>query len=417
MLKKINIEGLFDTFNYEIELKDDGITILTGPNGYGKTTILNIINSLYLGNPFFFFKLPFKTLKLEYSDKKIFITKKDKTIIVNDGNENITFNKTKLFNNIKKSLRNTEYQPIDNDRWINRYTEEIVTTDFIIDNLFLELFLKKHIEFDSKFPQIKPPVIYLIKEQRLLKQNNKLNSRRVMPDRISNVFIETIKEYSFELKNEILKTIADNAKIIQELDSNFSLRIIKEEKKISKKEFENRFEKVKQKYQKLSKYGLAPSNLYLEHSYSQENAKVLLVYIQDTEQKLSVFDDLLGKLDLFTDILNKRRLLFKQIQITEEEGFKFITDKKNDLNPTDLSSGEQHEVVMLYELIFKVTPDTLVLIDEPEISLHVVWQKAFVEDLKEIAKIQKFNTIIATHSPQIINNDWDSVIDLEDISQ
>jgi len=44
------------------------------------------------------------------------------------------------------------------------------------------------------------------------------------------------------------------------------------------------------------------------------------------------------------------------------------------LKLTDLSSGEQQEVVMLYELLFCVQPGTLVLIDEPELSLHVVWQ-------------------------------------------
>ena len=38
MLETIMIEGLFNKFNYEINLKKEGITILTGPNGYGKIT-------------------------------------------------------------------------------------------------------------------------------------------------------------------------------------------------------------------------------------------------------------------------------------------------------------------------------------------------------------------------------------------
>ena len=31
---------------------------------------------------------------------------------------------------------------------------------------------------------------------------------------------------------------------------------------------------------------------------------------------------------------------------------------------------------MLYELLFKVQKDSLILIDEPEISLHIAWQKS-----------------------------------------
>lgn len=54
------------------------------------------------------------------------------------------------------------------------------------------------------------------------------------------------------------------------------------------------------------------------------------------------------------------------------------------------------------------------LIDEPELSLHVVWQKQFLDDLLKIIELQKINVIIATHSPQIINNRWDLTVDLEE---
>lgn len=42
-LLNIRMEKLFGQFDYDITLnQNEGITILTGPNGYGKTTILNI---------------------------------------------------------------------------------------------------------------------------------------------------------------------------------------------------------------------------------------------------------------------------------------------------------------------------------------------------------------------------------------
>ena len=122
----------------------------------------------------------------------------------------------------------------------------------------------------------------------------------------------------------------------------------------------------------------------------------------------------MNRLELFTNILNQRRFTHKTIKIDKDKGFIFLTSKGNPLDLTDLSSGEQHEVVLLYELIFNAKPDTLVLIDEPEISLHVTWQKDFLADLIRIIELQKMQVLIATHSPQIINNRWDLVYNLED---
>jgi predicted ATP-binding protein involved in virulence len=138
----------------------------------------------------------------------------------------------------------------------------------------------------------------------------------------------------------------------------------------------------------------------------------LLVYLKDSEEKTGVFDKLIDRMELFTDILNNRRFTFKTIRINREKGFVFLTSKGKNLNLTDLSSGEQHEVVLLYELIFKAKQNTLVLIDEPEISLHISWQTEFLEDLLQIIKLQNIQIIIATHSPQIINDNWHLTVDL-----
>ena len=99
--------------------------------------------------------------------------------------------------------------------------------------------------------------------------------------------------------------------------------------------------------------------------------------------------------------------------IDRESGFYFKTDNGKKLALNELSSGEQHEVVLLYELIFKTKPGIVVLIDEPEISLHISWQKEFLDDLLKIIKIQNFQVMIATHSPSIINDRWDLVYNLE----
>jgi predicted ATP-binding protein involved in virulence len=69
---------------------------------------------------------------------------------------------------------------------------------------------------------------------------------------------------------------------------------------------------------------------------------------------------------------------------------------------------------MLFRLIFETPTNAIVLIDEPEISLHVLWQLEFMADLQDIQKANRFQSIIATHSPQIFQGMEDRVVDLAD---
>jgi len=100
------------------------------------------------------------------------------------------------------------------------------------------------------------------------------------------------------------------------------------------------------------------------------------------------------------------------MSISKKKGFIFETSDGQSISPADLSSGEQHELVLNYELLFKVQPNSLILIDEPELSLHVVWQQQFLKDLQEIIKLAGFDVLLATHSPEIINDRWDLTVEL-----
>ena len=80
-----------------------------------------------------------------------------------------------------------------------------------------------------------------------------------------------------------------------------------------------------------------------------------------------------------------------------------------------LSSGEQHQLVLFFELLFEIKENALILIDEPELSLHVAWQKKFVGDLMKIIDLNQFDVILATHSPQLISRWTDLVVELGNI--
>ena len=67
---------------------------------------------------------------------------------------------------------------------------------------------------------------------------------------------------------------------------------------------------------------------------------------------------------------------------------------------------------MLYDLIIQAQKSTIILIDEPEISLHIAWQQRFIEIVQKIAKCYGYQVIIATHSPAIIYDRWDLALTL-----
>jgi predicted ATP-binding protein involved in virulence len=102
-----------------------------------------------------------------------------------------------------------------------------------------------------------------------------------------------------------------------------------------------------------------------------------------------------------------------RISISKTKGLVAKTSDENDLDLSSLSSGEQHELVMLYDLLFHVKPNTLVLLDEPELSLHITWQKAFLEDLLKVVSETTFDVLIATHSPFIVGERYDLITPLE----
>lgn len=77
MIKGIAIEKLFGIYNYDIKISQgENVSILTGPNGYGKTTILNIIRHLLNCEFWFFYFLEFRRILILFdSDKYIEIQK------------------------------------------------------------------------------------------------------------------------------------------------------------------------------------------------------------------------------------------------------------------------------------------------------------------------------------------------------
>lgn len=88
----------------------------------------------------------------------------------------------------------------------------------------------------------------------------------------------------------------------------------------------------------------------------------------------------------------------KQHQLFHRDDFKVVRLK-------NMSSGEQCIFLLLLGIASKLKDNSLICIDEPELSLHPAWQMSFMNAI--INSFSIFNGchfIISTHSPQIISN-------------
>ena len=395
-INSIKIENLFEIFNYDISFNNsENVLIITGPNGFGKTMVLNIIFNLFNRKFQFFQTLVFDKITLHLEDNISIIISKEVNLAIFYFIKNTTT--IEQVNYPNKNEKNELKTLSTFDKWLN--------SEFEIDE-------KPKIKSEKANQILDSIQVHLIQEQRLFKklQNEKKLFLKEKEDQ--TIMIESIQSYAQELKLLISDFSQKSFIQTQDLDSSYPNRLRSETNILSKEEYERRYSILKAKQKKLTEFGLYESRQEFL-TFSEEDAKALSVYLKDFELKLGVFDALLEKLELFTNILNERRFTFKSINISRDKGFFFKTIKNKELDLSQLSSGEQHEVVLLYELIFNVKPNVLVLIDEPEISLHITWQKEFLSDLLKIIKIQKIQVLIATHSPSIINDRWDLVYNLE----
>lgn len=103
----------------------------------------------------------------------------------------------------------------------------------------------------------------------------------------------------------------------------------------------------------------------------------------------------------------------KKIIRTENE-IKF-TQIGETLSPYQLSSGEKQILAILLTVLIEDNKNYVLFMDEPEVSLHVEWQKQLIDLI--LALNPNVQIILTTHSPAVIMNGWiDKVTEVSDIT-
>ena len=139
---------------------------------------------------------------------------------------------------------------------------------------------------------------------------------------------------------------------------------------------------------------------------SDTAASVLSVYRRSLEQRIQVqrkeFAPFERYLDAVNGFLEGKRLVLR----SDEAGGHHVPvrvliefDDGSTSSLRSLSSGERQIVSMLYAATYLSGKDSVVLIDEPEISLHIDWQRLLLKRMAQ--QLGDRQIIVCTHAPEI----------------
>ncbi|WP_373535892.1 AAA family ATPase [Microcoleus sp.] len=134
---------------------------------------------------------------------------------------------------------------------------------------------------------------------------------------------------------------------------------------------------------------------------------------ESRKDKLEKIESIYDPKNIFLKILSE---LFNQTgKKFDEKAFNFLEmGSDNPISPESLSSGEKQILIILFTTLLQDKKPYILLMDEPEISLHIDWQRSLIQHIRQINPLCQI--IMATHSPTTYYQGWiEKVTRIEEI--
>ncbi len=448
-IKSIHIKNLFNQFNYDIEVDiENDVAILIAPNGCGKTTIFKILDFMFNPslNAFHEIKsIPFDTFSFQLSNGYM-----------------ISFCRESLEEAIVRLQKNldTEDSKLTLRRYCKSYPHDFVlsVTDSNGDEVEKISFYKAILEYYntpdilSHFDSCVDANFYDFVDDKRLDSTDKLRIESFIKQLQSSQWKKAMSntDLKFIDANRLQKKYSSPESVDKEKDTekvdffiqanetiredvrrclgeynreveNAKSELVKEYIQTvnistpSFEAFQSRWDSYQEELRKFQELGLLKSKELTIDSQTlkdafQYKAEFLTTYLNMFEKTLEPLRAICEKLKLFADIFHKRNEITRKCIRFTENGIE-ISSKGKKIDIDCLSSGEKHDFAMFFNLIFDTPKNSIILIDEPEISWHIEWQSEFLDQLIDICRINGTQAIVATHSPYIIYGHDDLVVD------
>jgi ABC-type transport system involved in cytochrome c biogenesis ATPase subunit len=390
-VKRIEVKGLFGLYDHTIDMKlQDRVTILHGPNGIGKTALLRMVKAALEADPRVLAEKPFERFRIECSTGSVL----EATPAWGTRSDHTWPSPLVRFELVEKGKSKSVHV------WSSSESPHRKGHDFQS--------LGKFVEMDYR-------------PEWLVQMGGFIPVRLVDTHRLGVLSTATVDRIAADLAKRVSEALRSYANQVQEQGRTFPQRLLRARvEQVPIEELRSRLKRVEAELDRLNRLGLLETNpggqttsLSEAEISSADPAKLSFVvpYLIDQEAALRGFRGFAEKIELFERVIGSK-FRDKEVRVVQKEGLVVRNRLGASIPLSSLSSGEQHEIVLSYALLFESPEGTLVLMDEPEISMHLLWQKQFVAEVVDIAALVKLDVVIATHSPYIVSERNDLMVPL-----
>lgn len=436
---RIQVKNLFGNINYDINLGENNpIAIITAPNGRGKTTILNLVS--FILNPtqetFKFIKaIPFNEFRCVLSNGK---TVELKQIRNSSGGESLNWSKS----NRRRALR-LKSQFEDTDFRFTIYGKNHNKLHSMLYSEALQnayrLDPSEYLEEDAEYRYYRRGHVvpftllkYLWKTQYQFLDDDgcKIPVNFIKADRIQPVIVppQSPAEYDEPRQESPLQMASMRiSKLIQDATEKYNEAVSQAKDKLPQmfldgegsdldcNEFMDGWAVYREELNQFQKIGLiTPTKDFTTGkdipTVYETQGSFLSTYLSAFKDTTKSLKDIYSRLNLFKQTLDERNAITGKKVLFGRDGISLLSGNR-EISLETLSSGEKHDFIMFYNLIFNASENGLILVDEPEISLHIEWQETYLDKLIAICEMNGLQAIVATHSPNIVSSHYDFLVD------
>jgi energy-coupling factor transporter ATP-binding protein EcfA2 len=144
-------------------------------------------------------------------------------------------------------------------------------------------------------------------------------------------------------------------------------------------------------------------------------ASILEPYVNSLTTQAEQTEVMYQFIDTFVKTVNNF-LEDKEIRFKMFDGLQVVSKGKNEvLSTSDLSSGEQQLLLLFCYVIIASDTNGIFIVDEPEISLNIKWQRLLVDALSTLNRNGRLQFVLASHSMELLAKHRNCVLPLENI--
>jgi energy-coupling factor transporter ATP-binding protein EcfA2 len=431
-LESLRVLGLFGYLDHAITFRREVATILTGPNGSGKTHVLKILRALVNLDLADLAQHPFDSASLEFRSGTTLTVQKSTEderalwISRNDTKTGAVVGEDRFVAEITTRAQDLElpswYERLGPREWYDGETGEFLDADDLVHRFGYTPAVVGFVDSRDWLRELRPPVPPTFIETGRLD----LSVRAPAPDkrymsraaraRAVSGSSSAIGRHVEQIRAQIGEAKRTSLTVSQQADRQFAARALdKARASVRESDLRREYLEIAGLHQELHANGLTDEAIEVSLPDGRLNPterRILSVFLEDWERKLDPLLPVHERLQILRRII-EGKIRDKELVISPRGEITFASPSMDMLPVESLSSGEQHLLAVFTMLLFTAEAGSLVLIDEPEISLHAAWKHAFLADIEMVSKLIEHTVVLATHSSALINSRWELVEELE----